>query len=45
LKERYILAGGIGALSAAPRRVEMEGREHLGWSSTGGERGGCGERE
>lgn len=36
----HILAGCMAALSAPSKRVEMEGKVHLGWSSTGGERGG-----
>lgn len=40
-----ILAAYVDALSAPSKRVEIEGREHLGWSSTGGERGACGARE
>lgn len=41
----HILAACIAAPSAPSKREEIEGREHLGTSSTGGERGGCGVRE
>lgn len=41
----YILAACMAAPSAPSRRDEMEGREHLGTSSTGGESGGWGVRE
>lgn len=40
-----ILAGGIEDLPAPSRRLEIDGREHLAWSSTGGDSGGCGDRE
>lgn len=38
----FILAGRAGALSALSIRVEMEGSEHLGCSSAGGDSGGWG---
>jgi hypothetical protein len=32
-----------GMLSAPSSRLEMDGREHLRWSSAGGESGSCGD--
>lgn len=41
--KNVILVGGRGALSALSIKVEMEGSEHFGCSSAGGERGGWGD--
>lgn len=39
-----LLAGWEEALSALSIRVEIDGREHFGCSSAGGDSGGCGTR-